>query len=913
MRRITIITTLILASLLMAASCSEGKRQMSAEQEMLSFLYKYMDIADIADYDSTFFLENIRISLKAREEMQWGKSVPEQLFRHFVLPVRVNNERLDRFRAIYYDTLKSRVQGLSMHDAALEINHWCHEKVTYTPSDARTSSPTASILNGEGRCGEESTFTVAAMRAVGIPARQVYTPRWAHTDDNHAWVEVWTDGKWSFLGACEPEAELDMAWFNEPAARAMLMHTLVFGDYHGTEDVIRKTHSFTEINVIGNYVKTRNNIVTVNNEDGWPVEGADVSFCIYNYGEFYPAVTLKTGVDGTVSLHSGLGDMLVWAVKDGKFGTGTLSGGNDSEGSVNECNVIITLDHSDKDHLDLDIDINPPAPGRIPAEASEAAIAANKIRLAQEDSIRNAYISTFRNEKQASGFIENIPGYKQLSDETTARAIEEVVDSKGNWREIESFLASADSVGILPEATTMLSTLSRKDLRDTKASVLRDALFNAQSFNRIYDEHKTYENYVLCPRVAGEFLQPYRQEIQNVLVPVIPQDLFHNSPILNFSNGHDSERAIAYIPKGVNEAEKASELIINWVRDNIELADSLNPRRLQCTPGGVLKLRQADKRSRDIFTVAALRTFGIPARIDILTGKAQYMTDPVKGWTDILFGNADGRNGMSGMIMPKGYLRIDYTPGKGTMDNPEYYRHFTLTRIDGGKRKLLEFEGGDATELGADASAKSFSKPFPLDTGTYMLTTGTRMASGKVLGRIVTFQINEGKITDVTMIMRQNSEEVSVIGSMNPEAPYLKHGNGQTSILSTTGRGYFIIAVVGSSDEPSNHALRDMDILGESGWKRPVLILSSSSQETERVQSQTAKIKGLANLEDKGLVFFGSDIDGSIRKMLCDGCHSGSMTLPVIAVCDSFGRIVYLSTGYNTSLASQLQNTVANI
>ena len=40
--------------------------------------------------------------------------------------------------------------------------------------------------------------------AVGIPARQVYTPRWAHTDDNHAWVEAWVDGEWHYLGASEP-------------------------------------------------------------------------------------------------------------------------------------------------------------------------------------------------------------------------------------------------------------------------------------------------------------------------------------------------------------------------------------------------------------------------------------------------------------------------------------------------------------------------------------------------------------------------------------------------------------------------------------------------------------------------------------------------------------------------------------
>ena len=89
-----------------------------------------------------------------------------------------------------------------MEDAILEVNHWCHEKATYQPSDARTHSPLATVYTAIGRCGEESTFLVAALRAVGIPARQIYTPRWAHTDDNHAWVEAWANGKWYFLGAC---------------------------------------------------------------------------------------------------------------------------------------------------------------------------------------------------------------------------------------------------------------------------------------------------------------------------------------------------------------------------------------------------------------------------------------------------------------------------------------------------------------------------------------------------------------------------------------------------------------------------------------------------------------------------------------------------------------------------------------
>jgi Transglutaminase-like enzymes, putative cysteine proteases len=162
------------------------------EREALSFLYAYMPIGDITDYDGELFLNSIRSSFMAKEEMPWGKTIPEYIFRHFVLPIRVNNENLDESRMVFYDELKDRVKGLSLYDAVLEVNHWCHEKVIYTPSDSRTSAALASVKTAYGRCGEESTFTTAALRAVGIPARQVYTPRWAHT-----WLVQWSCLSWN--------------------------------------------------------------------------------------------------------------------------------------------------------------------------------------------------------------------------------------------------------------------------------------------------------------------------------------------------------------------------------------------------------------------------------------------------------------------------------------------------------------------------------------------------------------------------------------------------------------------------------------------------------------------------------------------------------------------------------------------
>ena len=47
--------------------------------------------------------------------------------------------------------------------------------------------------------------------------------------------------------------------------------------------------------------------------------------------------------------------------------------------------------------------------------------------------------------------------------------------------------------------------------------------------------------------------------------------------------------------------------------------------------------------------------------------------------------------------------------------------------------------------------------------------------------------------------------------------------------------------------------------------------------------------------------------------MLAGGCKKDGKTLPVIALCDSFGRIVYYSQGYNTSLAEELTKVLEAI
>ena len=64
------------------------KHLSTPEREAMEFLYAYMTSADMGDYEGQYFLDNVRMSLKARRQMAWGEQVPEDIFRHFVLPIR---------------------------------------------------------------------------------------------------------------------------------------------------------------------------------------------------------------------------------------------------------------------------------------------------------------------------------------------------------------------------------------------------------------------------------------------------------------------------------------------------------------------------------------------------------------------------------------------------------------------------------------------------------------------------------------------------------------------------------------------------------------------------------------------------------------------------------------------------------
>ena len=716
------------------------------EKEALQFLLAFMPLSDLADYDGEFYLKNVRSSLAARDSFSWGNKVPEDVFRHFVLPIRVNNENLDSARWVFFMELKERIKKLSMKDAALEVNHWCHEKVTYRGTDIRTSSPLSTVKTAFGRCGEESTFTVAALRSVCIPARQCYTPRWAHGDDNHAWVEVWIDGKWHYIGACEPEPALDMAWFTGPAKRAMLVNTTVFGDYQGSEDVLVKNVRYTKINVLPNYTETKRIFAQVLDLSGKHVDSAVVEFLLYNYAEFYPLTRSFTDKKGTCSFLTGLGDLLIWSTSGDHYGYRKVS-------VKNSDTVTIILALQPGKEYSEDFDFIPPPEIKVESVVSDSLKKKNSDRFAFENKIRADYESTFID----SAKTYRLSGSLKMNGDTLWMILQK---TRGNWREIIDFISQTPEDQrrwIFP----LLLSITEKDLRDVNPEVLTDNIPAVNNGERAIADVPVFSQFLLSPRIDNEYLRPFKAYFRNK---------FDKPFIENVRND--------------------PQFLIEWIKTNIRIDEDANYSRSPITPVGVFELKVSDAHSCDIFFVAVCRSFGIPSRLETATKTPQFLKN--SKWIDAIFTKRTGQ------LSAKGTLVLEND--RQNYRIPEYYIHFTVEKFTDGFYRSLDYEN--------DPVMSKFPCSLQLSSGSYLMVTGNRISGGTVLSKLNFFNIEPGKTKEMTISLRKDLVPPEIYGKLDIKS-FLQGINQKQPVKVNPDKGT-IIAWLDPLTEPSRHFVADL-------------------------------------------------------------------------------------------------------
>ncbi len=416
--------------------------------------------------------------LKVRAEMPWGQRIPEEIFRSYVLVPRVNNEDPVFYHEAFRKEIGPQLVGLSMEEAIRAVNYWCYEKATYQSTDNRTANPLTIVRRAYGRCGEESVLLVSALRACGIPARQVYVPRWSHCDDNHAWVEAWADGKWHYMGACEPESELDSGWFTAAASKAMLVHARAYGEKPVDESVAGQEGTAWVINRTAAYANTTELKIRVT-ENGQPLEGVEIRFELLNGAEHFPIHTAVADGEGCASLNLGLGTVFLH-VHDGKRYT---------EQSVKVTGAMhpveIRFDEAvSRDETVLTIRQEPPEETKI-QHVDEAA------------EVRKEHLHKMRTQEE-----------KRLAYEASMDWSDRYLSAaRGNGETIRRFLN--DERFAAEEREALLDTLREKDFVDATEELLADALSVALPYKKIYPP-AVWKESVLSPRVSNEMLYPDR-------------------------------------------------------------------------------------------------------------------------------------------------------------------------------------------------------------------------------------------------------------------------------------------------------------------------------------------------------------------------------------------------------------------
>lgn len=546
----------------------DEKIQKCTEEVALAckYLYAFMPYSDIGNYPFEVFLDYAENGVQLWKENPQIADMPEDIFLNYVLFHRVNEEEIAPCRTFFRTEIGTRIQGMNFREAALEVNYWCAEEATYHCTDDRTLSALSVYRRGNGRCGEESVFTVNALRSVGVPARQVYAPKWSHCDDNHAWVEIWCDGKWYFLGACEPEEILNKGWFTNASSRAMMIHSRIFDTKIPEGEVIGRDGMVTMLNELKRYAVTKGITVSVKDDQGLPVEGAEVSFEVLNYSEYAPIAEKETDENGRAVLTTGLGSLhiSVRACCNEEWLHAEKAMNTETEDSCEICLRHQTAGENAGYEKWTAADMFAPhdAPVNTDMPDSEQKERGNK-RLAAANAHREQKVRNWRN-PECERFLQ-----KEVN------RIEKAVAA--SYRE------------------DLLNVLTEKDRTDCLSDVLEEHLDLAISYHGMMNRD-TFVSYVLNPRVDDEVLQKYRREIKNKFSRDEKQEL-RNDPSQIWKL---VEKAV------VSRPEKERSSVIT-------------------TPAGCLNTCTGSFLSKKILFVAMARTLGVPARLNPHDRSMEYM------------------------------------------------------------------------------------------------------------------------------------------------------------------------------------------------------------------------------------------------------------------------------------------------
>ncbi len=825
-------------------------------QILLKHFYAYLPLSDVADYDFDLYLDYAQHAADLYEESPYSRQLSDESFINYVAVPRINTEDLTKCRSYFYNLVSERIAGKDLLDAAIELNNWCYEQATYHSTSERTASPITVYKGGYGRCGEESTFYCSVLRSVGIACRQVYVPRWSHSDSNHAWVEVFDGQKWLFTGACEPKPVFQNGWFTYAASRAMVIHNRCFSPFVAEgEEVIGKEGAVT-INSSARYYSEQKQIrIKTKDKQNNNIAGAKVMFEIINGSELFPIATIVTDDNGDGEIKLGYGTVVVRALYKSEKGlwetekiievadTDTLTMILDNRKSNNS---------SDWNHFTI----------TAPKSCDVYGIELSKDQEKYQDE-RNSKADVIRQRKheltkEQREYLLKYQGHTQLE-----RAIKM---SYGNFDEIKVFL---DQNYDVTQKERMLACLSQKDLRDVRADVLISHMeaFGAEeafytkngncsekvsnipvdaenhadeadiSAEFYHAANDFYAEYVVSPRIYIERLTKYRDDIRTFI--------------------------------GANTDFNVPEDIWKYIEENITVSNSEEYDSIYTTPAALLKTGRGTDLSRQILFVAMCRTYGFAAAFDRSYKKAAFIRDG-----KFIYAQAE----------ISASARLSLVSDSGEL--PAYFEKYTLC-----------YRAEDGTDITLESPELFMNKgnqiTINIVPGRYRLINCNREASGNIEAATLDFDIKPAQ--EMTIVLKEIKTRLGEVEKFSCNIENIKEGTP--------------VVFVAPGQEPTEHVLNELIELhgvGKHFEKDLILYLSDEQKKEQKTLQKVLKFEDWKTE-------LRSDKDSLLLKGILGAENESQLKYPYVFYKCNDSQLGFLGKGYSVGIVDRLFFATQNI
>lgn len=531
----------------------------------LFFLFTYLPISEIIAHNEAFFIKQIEIANNTRNKMPWGKTIPDLIFKNYVLNPLVFNETLDTIRIYDYNSLKDRVNGLSVENAVLEVGYWCREQVVALPWASQMGNSISSLNAQEVSFLDAAIFQVAALRSIGIPARLGYVPALSHTDGELYFIEVWINEKWVLVSPNEPRELLDQSWTKAIIGRSMIAYTRVIGNDQLNENTEIKTPFYQIQNIQKQYCNQVKIIITVVDSLDKPLPDVPLSLMLVKNATLFPFITKITNEQGQCSFYTNYGSLIAFSAKGENLGFEMIN----TNQSINYTLKLVNHYTRIRNYL---FNLYPPA---------EKYIANQTTPFSKEEIKKIAICDSIRNNKMQN---QSISVFANNKFKFEAKDSIFISNSRLNNLQIATFIKNGKSNYYFND---FIEELSIKVLCSSNSNTLSQLLpknNNIKSEKDFYSENN-YKKFILNPQIVDEQLTPWREYFDK------------KYPVLQ------------------KQTIKDLKFLIVHVKNNITLIpDAENYSRNPISPIDVDKLKIADLYSRDLYFIALCRTFGIPAQ-----------------------------------------------------------------------------------------------------------------------------------------------------------------------------------------------------------------------------------------------------------------------------------------------------------